>query len=68
MSTGKLDIDATTIPIKTTALGSKGKIPLLSALVSARIEEYGFGMSGYDDECWGYLDETGETRKKHRKP
>lgn len=37
------DIDANMIPIKTSAPGSKAIRPMFSALVSARIGEYGWG-------------------------
>ena len=54
-----LDIDANLLPIKTSALGSKAKRPMFSALVSARIGEYGLEMPGWDDGLRGYLDEKG---------
>jgi len=54
-----LDIDANLIPIKTSALGSKAKRPMFSALVSVRIEEYGLGMPGWEEGLRGYLNEKG---------
>jgi len=53
------DIDANLIPIKTSALGSKTKRPMFSALVSARIGEYGLGMPGWEEGLRGYLNEKG---------
>jgi nucleoside-diphosphate-sugar epimerase len=60
LSTGKLNIDANLKPIKTRALGSKAKRdPVFSALVSARIEEYGLGMPGWEEGRRGDFDERG---------
>jgi dTDP-4-dehydrorhamnose reductase len=53
------NIDANLIPIKTSALGLKAKRPMFSALVSARIGEYGLEMPGWDDGLRGYLNKKG---------
>jgi dTDP-4-dehydrorhamnose reductase len=52
-----LDIDANLLPIKTSALGSKAKRPMFSALLSARIGEYGHGMPCWEDGLRSYLNE-----------
>jgi len=49
--------DTNLIPIKTSDLQSKAKRPMFSALVSARIGEYGHGMLCWEDGLRGYLDE-----------
>jgi dTDP-4-dehydrorhamnose reductase len=53
------DIDATLIPIKTSALRSKAKRPMFSVFASARIAESGHGMPGWEDGLRGYIDEKG---------
>jgi hypothetical protein len=40
---------------KAVAPGSKAKRPMFSALVNARIAEYGPGMPGWEDRVRGYL-------------
>jgi nucleoside-diphosphate-sugar epimerase len=60
MSTGKLNIDANLLPIKTRAPGSKAKRdPVFLALVSARNEEYEEGMAGWKEGRRGDFDERG---------
>ncbi len=53
------EIDVNLIPIKTSAHGSKAKRPMFSALMSAKIGEYGFGMPGWEEGLRGYLNEKG---------
>jgi dTDP-4-dehydrorhamnose reductase len=53
------DIDANLIPIKTSALRTKAKRPMFSALVSDRLGEYGLGMPCWEDGLRGYLEEKG---------
>jgi dTDP-4-dehydrorhamnose reductase len=54
-----LDIDANLLPIQTSAPGSKAKRPMFSALVSARLGEYGLGMPCWEDALRSYLNEKG---------
>jgi nucleoside-diphosphate-sugar epimerase len=63
LSTGKLNIDANLLPIKTSASGSKAKRPMFSALVSARIEEFGLGMLGWKEGSRGYFGYTANTER-----
>jgi nucleoside-diphosphate-sugar epimerase len=68
LSTGKLNIDANLLPIKTRALGSKAKRdPVFSALVSVRIEEFGLGMPGWEEGRRGFLDERGYFRMQRKR-
>jgi dTDP-4-dehydrorhamnose reductase len=67
MSTGKLDIDANLLPIKTSASGSKAKRPMFLTLVSVRIEEYGLGMPGWEEGSRGFLDERGYFRMQRKR-
>ena len=55
----KLDISANLLPVKTSALISKAKRPMFSALVSARLGKYGLEMPRWEDGLRGYLNEKG---------
>jgi dTDP-4-dehydrorhamnose reductase len=57
-----LDIDANLIPIKTSALRSKAKRPLFSALVSASLKKYGLEMPRWEDALRSYLNEKKYSR------
>jgi nucleoside-diphosphate-sugar epimerase len=68
LSTGKLNIDANLKPIKTRALGSKAKRdPVFLALVSARIEEFGLGMPGWEERRRGDFEERGYLHPQQRR-
>lgn len=54
-----LDIDADLLPIKTSALNSKAKRPMFSALASAMLEKYGLEMPRWEDGLREYLEEKG---------
>jgi dTDP-4-dehydrorhamnose reductase len=54
-----LGIDGKLLPIKTSALGSKAKRPMFSALASDRLREYGPKMPGWEDGLREYLNEKG---------
>jgi hypothetical protein len=53
------DSNANLFPIKTSAPGSKAKRPMFSALVSARLGEYGHGMPGWEGGLRGHFDDKG---------
>jgi len=55
LSTGKLNIDANLLLVKTSAPVSKAKRPMFSALVSARLKKYGLGMPRWEDGLRGIL-------------
>lgn len=53
------DMDVNLLPIKTSALRSKAKRPMFSALVSARLKKHGLEMPSWGDGLRGYLNEKG---------
>lgn len=54
-----LDIDANLLPIKTSALRTKAKRPMFSALVSVRLKKYGLEMPCWKEAFRNYLIEKG---------